>query len=412
MNSSVSVDLVVETYTYGGEVLGRLPDGRAAFVPFALAGERVRVKLVDEKPRYVRAQLIEVLEPSPDRITPLCRHFTHCGGCHYQQLNHKAQLAAKQAIVQDQLGRIAKLDNANVKPTVSGPAWFYRNHIQFHLSAQGKLGFHSSGSDTILPVEECHLPEEVLNNIWPQLDFDIPQEPTRVGLRVGLGADVQMILESQSIAPPALIVEDAPVSAVHISPVGLLVMAGSEQLTMEVNQRLFQVSAGSFFQINTAMAGKLVEYLLERLPLSAKTSVLELYCGVGLFSAFIAPLVERLVCVESSPSACEDFLVNLDEFDNVELYEAQSWHVFGEIDLHPDVILLDPPRSGLDKRTLDGVVELRPAAIAYVSCDPATFARDAKRLNSANYQLQEITPFDLFPQTYHIEMVGLWRRSD
>jgi 23S rRNA (uracil1939-C5)-methyltransferase len=221
-----------------------------------------------------------------------------------------------------------------------------------------------------------------------------------------------MIIKSQSIKPPALMVEDIPVSAVHISPAGLLVMAGSEQLTMEVHQRQFQVSAGSFFQTNTTMADKLVEYLRERLPLSAETSVLELYCGVGLFSAFIAPLVEHLVCVESSASACEDFLVNLDEFDNVELYEAQSWQVFGEIDLHPDVILLDPPRSGLDKRTLDGVVEMRPPAIAYVSCDPATFARDAKRLNSANYQLQEITPFDLFPQTYHIETVSIWRRTN
>jgi 23S rRNA (uracil1939-C5)-methyltransferase len=412
MNSSASIDLVVETYTYGGEVLGRLPDGRAAFVPFALAGEHVRVKLVDEKPRYVRARLIEVLEPSPDRVPPRCRHFTHCGGCHYQHLNYKAQLAAKQAIVQDQLVRIGKLDYVNVKPTRSGAEWLYRNHIQFHRTPQGKLGYHSSGSDTILPVEECHLPEEVLNRIWPQLDFDAPEEPTRVGLRVGLGDEVQMIIKSQSIKPPALMVEDIPVSAVHISPAGLLVMAGSEQLTMEVHQRQFQVSAGSFFQTNTTMADKLVEYLRERLPLSAETSVLELYCGVGLFSAFIAPLVEHLVCVESSASACEDFLVNLDEFDNVELYEAQSWQVFGEIDLHPDVILLDPPRSGLDKRTLDGVVEMRPPAIAYVSCDPATFARDAKRLNSANYQLQEITPFDLFPQTYHIETVSIWRRTN
>ena len=412
MNSSASIDLVVETYTYRGEVLGRLPDGRAAFVPFALAGERVRVKLVDEKQRYVRARLIEVLEPSPDRIPPRCRHFTHCGGCHYQHLNNKAQLAAKQAIVQDQLARIGKLDYVTVKPTRSGAEWLYRNHIQFHLTPQGKLGYHRIGSDTILPVEECHLPEEVLNRIWPQLDFDAPEEPTRVGLRVGLSDEVQMIIESQSINPPALMIEDVPVSAVHISPAGPLVMAGSEQLAIEVHQRLFQVSAGSFFQTNTAMAGKLVEYLREHLPLAAETSVLELYCGVGLFSAFIAPLVECLVCVESSASACEDFLVNLDEFDNVELYEAQSWQVFGEIDLHPDVILLDPPRSGLDKRTLDGVVEMRPPAIAYVSCDPATFARDAKRLNSANYQLQEITPFDLFPQTYHIETVSIWRRTD
>ncbi len=412
MNSSASIDLVVDTYTYGGEVLGRLPDKRAAFVPFALAGERVRVALVDEKPSYVRTQLIEVLEPSPDRTTARCKHFSHCGGCHYQHITYDTQLAAKQEIVHDQLSRIAKLNNVNVRPIISGSAWYYRNHIQFHLSPQGKLGYHRCDSDTILAVNECHLPVDVLNNIWPQLDFDVPQEPTRVGLRVGLEAEVQMIIESNSIIPPALLVEEAPVSAVHISPAGLLVMAGSEQVVMEVHSRLFQVSAGSFFQTNTSVAEKMVEYLLERLPLAANTRVLELYSGVGLFSAFIAPMVDRLVCVESSSSACEDILVNLDEFDNVVLYEAPARQVFGEIDFHPDVILLDPPRSGLDKHSLDSVVDLRPSTIAYVSCDPATFARDAKRINRANYYLDEVTPFDLFPQTYHIEVVGIWRRTD
>jgi 23S rRNA (uracil1939-C5)-methyltransferase len=132
------------------------------------------------------------------------------------------------------------------------------------------------------------------------------------------------------------------------------------------------------------------------------------YCGVGLFSAFLAGRVGKLVGIEASPQACEDFVVNLDEFDHVELFEALAETVMPVLDDEPDVILVDPPRAGLDTAVLDSIVELAPEVLVYVSCDPATLARDAKRLTNAGYRLAQITPFDMFPQTYHIESISFW----
>lgn len=187
-------------------------------------------------------------------------------------------------------------------------------------------------------------------------------------------------------------------------------MAGSDLLTVKVLDRQFQVSPASFFQVNTPQAARMVEHLLQYLQLGKDVTLLDVYCGVGLFSAFFAPRVGRLVGIELSPSACEDFAVNLDEFDHVELYEASAEDVLTSQKFHPDVIVVDPPRSGLGQRMLDGLLAQSARQIAYVSCDPSTLARDAKRLIAGGYRLQKITPFDVFPQTYHIESISFWEK--
>jgi 23S rRNA (uracil1939-C5)-methyltransferase len=138
--------------------------------------------------------------------------------------------------------------------------------------------------------------------------------------------------------------------------------------------------------------------------------LLDVYCGVGLFSAFLAPNCGRVIGIESSESACEDFAVNLDEFDNVELYEGEAEAVIPHLEAKPDIVLVDPPRAGLDKAVVDGILKLSPRIIAYVSCDPSTLARDAARLVNGGYRLKDVTPFDMFPQTYHIESVSLFER--
>ncbi len=182
---------------------------------------------------------------------------------------------------------------------------------------------------------------------------------------------------------------------------------GEDHLAMQVLEREFYVSAGSFFQVNTVMAEKMVTHLLGELPLPAKT-ILDVYCGVGLFSAFLAPKCERLIGIELSPSACEDFAVNLDEFDHVELYEGAAEDVISHLEVEQAIVLVDPPRAGVDKRALDGIRALDPPVIAYVSCDPSTLARDAARLIAGGYRLVNVTPFDMFPQTYHIESISLF----
>jgi 23S rRNA (uracil1939-C5)-methyltransferase len=192
-----------------------------------------------------------------------------------------------------------------------------------------------------------------------------------------------------------------------------VVVAGHDHIVISVLGRDFRISAASFFQVNTAMAEKMVNHLLASLPITQSTTLVDVYCGAGLFSAFFAPKCERVIGIESSPSACEDFAFNLDEFDNVELYEGLTEKILpalvGRID-NPTYVLVDPPRAGLEKRVIDGFVQLKPQMIAYVSCDPSTLARDAARLFNGGYHLKNVTPFDLFPQTFHIESISLFER--
>lgn len=369
----------------------------------------MRVRLVEEKPRFARAELVEVLEPSPERVTPCCPHFQTCGGCHYQHIPYERQIQIKADILRDQLERIGKLENPPVQPTIPSPSpWNYRNHMQFHLTPEGQLGFVAAGGDGVAPITECHLPEAAINATWPLLDAEAILGLDRLALCLGANDDLMLVLESSDPHPVSLEV-DLPLSVVHLGPGGALVLAGDDHIVIEVLGRPFRVSAGSFFQVNTALAGNMVQHLLDNLPLSEESTLVDAYCGVGLFSAFLAPHVRRLIGIETSPQACEDFETNLDEFNHVGLYKAPVEGVLPGLNPRPEVIVVDPPRAGLARPTLDAILALQPQTLAYISCDPATLGRDARRLTAGGYELKQVTPFDLFPQTYHIESISFFR---
>ena len=407
------LEVLLEKYIYGGDSMARLEDGRAVFVPFGIAGERVHVRLTEEKKNFARGEILQILESSNDRIQPRCKHFGECGGCHYQYLPYEKQLAIKTEILIDQLKRIGKIENPPVQPMIacSNP-WDYRNHIQFSLNSNGKIGFQAPNSNKIIPITECHLPETSINDFWQQLEFEPETDIERVSLRAGNDDDLMLLLESDSPEPPEMEIE-AGISVAHIYEENSVVIAGNDHITIRVLDRDFKVSAASFFQVNTVMAAKMIEHLFTCLPVSVSTILLDVYCGVGLFSAFFAPKCGRVIGVEASPSSCEDFAVNLDEFDNIELYEGAAEEILpglvGQIDNLSHVVV-DPPRTGIERHALDAIVELNPQKIAYVSCDPSTLARDAARLIQGGYKLKEVTPFDLFPQTYHIESISLFEK--
>lgn len=411
MNTWPVFEVRLSSLAYGGSAFGRLEDGRAVFVPLALPGELVRARAVEEKTGFVRAELEAVLEASPERIPPRCRHFGVCGGCHYQHMPYSLQLESKRSILSEQLTRIGGIESPDVSPVVHGEPWGYRNHIQFHLCEDGRLGYMPRRGAQPFAVQECHLPEDTLAQAWPSLDFEAMPEVERIGLRAGQEEDIQIILEGREDAVPEVLVEDFPYSVVHLSAAEPVTLVGSNFVFMKVLERELRVSAGAFFQVNITVAEKMVQHMLELLPLGRFDLLLELYSGVGLFSAFLAPRVKRMVAVENSPSACADFEVNLDEFDNVDLYEAPVEMALRSLSLHPDVILVDPPRAGLERSVLDRIVEMTPELLVYVSCDPATLGRDARRLARGGYRLQQATPFDMFPQTYHIESISLWSRA-
>ncbi|HWQ03759.1 MAG TPA: class I SAM-dependent RNA methyltransferase [Longilinea sp.] len=395
---------------FGGDGIGRLADGRAVFVPFVLPGERVLVELVEEKRGHARAHVAQLLQPAETRIPPRCPHFGVCGGCHYQHMPYEEQLRIKEGIVREQLMRIAGVSNPPVQPIVPSPeAWNYRNSIQFHLDPQGRLGFQETGSHRVVAIRECHLPQEAINWTWPQIEIEPLAGLERIDLRAGAGDELLLALEGDGEEMPEFSV-DFPISAVYLGPAGSMILAGDNGLVMEVLDKSFQISAGSFFQVNTPQAGAIVKYLLDHLPLTADTTLVDVYCGVGLFSAFMAARVKRCIGVELSESACSDYAINLDEYENVELFVGAAENVLPALNLSADVVLVDPPRAGLERVALDAIVAMAPHTLAYVSCDPSTLARDVKRLLAAGYELSEVTPFDLFPQTYHIETVTLMRR--
>jgi 23S rRNA (uracil1939-C5)-methyltransferase len=370
----------------------------------------VRIKIAVDKKTFARGELLEVVQPSLQRVQPRCPHFGECGGCHYQHISYDQQLLIKQQNLQDQLERIGRLLNPNVEAVIPSPNIFnYRNQVHFQISREGKPGYIRSNNRGVLEITECHLPEEPLNDVWPLLEIDAESSISSLGLRLGIENDILVVLKSGQEFNAEFNIESLPLSVVHLSPENLEVLAGSDYTFMQVKDRRFRVSAASFFQVNTPLIEQMVAMINDILP-DELGLVLDLYSGVGLFSAFLAPKASRLISIEASESATEDFVYNLDEFDNVEVYEGPVEDILPNLDLNPDLILADPPRSGLHKRVIEQILAMQPDLLIYISCDPATLARDSRLLAEGGFAAQKFVPFDFFPQTYHIETLSIWVR--
>jgi 23S rRNA (uracil1939-C5)-methyltransferase len=403
------VEIKLDNAAYGGESIGRLPDGRAVFVPFGIPGETVRIKIVVDKKKFARGELLEVLESSPSRVSARCPHYLECGGCHYQHIAYEQQLLIKQKVLRDQLERIGRLAQPPIESVVPSPNHFnYRNQVKFQINRSGKLGFVRANKQGVLEITECHLPELALTSIFHLLEIDPDSRLSGLGLRLGIEDDVLVTLESKYRFDAEFDIQTLPVSVVHISPELTEVLAGSEYTVVQVKDRQFRVSAGSFFQVNSALAEQMLDRIESALP-AEPGLVLELYSGVGLFSAFIASRTGKLVSIEASESAADDFEYNLDEFNNVDLYLGPVEDILPDLYLKPDVVLADPPRTGLHKRAVEYLISVKPKSLIYISCDPSTLARDSKLLTEAGYNAQEFIPFDFFPQTYHIETLSIWK---
>lgn len=393
---------------YGGTGLARMADGRAIFIPFVLPGEIVNVNLIENYKNYAKGQLIEIIKPSSERIQPRCQHFGECGGCHYQHLGYASQIEYKKQIFIEQLQRIGHIKDPIIRPVHPSPLeWHYRNNLQFHLDSQGELGFVNIKDNKVMPIKECFLPQAEIATIWPQLRFDRSIPIERIEIKQGDGSKVLLVLQGGSAEIPDIEI-DASISVVHKTENENVVIAGDDYVDIQIHGRTFQVSAGSFFQVNNAVAEDLISLLLEKLSPRKTDTILDLYSGVGLFSAFFAPLVSSVSAVESAPEAVADFIENLDDFDNVNLYQGLVEDVLPKMDINADIVIMDPPRAGIHRKAVDALVNLSPRKIAYISCDPATLARDAKRLIAAGYELVESILLDMFPQTYHIESFNLF----
>lgn len=404
------LEVTLTEHAFGGESLGRDPDGRPVFVAYALPGEVVSIDVTEAHPTWSRGRLVEVLQPSPHRVAPRCRHFARCGGCHYQHMTYQAQLQAKADVLATQFARLGGMKDLPLRPIIAAPhPWNYRNHLQFGLTAGGRLTFQATASSEGIPIEECHLPEPALADLWPRLDL-APHSPIeRVSLRAGSTGEA--LIAMHAVGAPAVELETSDeASVVWLGDGGPVVMAGEGRVEYAVSGRSFSVSAGSFFQVHTALLEPLVGLVMESLAPRRGEVIFDLYAGVGLFSAFVAATGATVVAVEESPSACADFERNLADFD-VSLYTTTVEQALPSLAPSPDAVLVDPPRSGLSRPALEALAAQAPSRLVYVSCDPSTLARDARRLSAFGYILQHITTIDLFPQTYHLESVSLWARG-
>ena len=381
------IEVLIERILPGGRGLAHA-GGRTILVSLAVPGDRVRVRLESIKGKVAFASIAEVIEPGPERIEPPCPYFGRCGGCDFQQLAYSAQLEAKAGIISDCLRRIARIEPPReIQVTASPLEWRYRARAQWQVDGAHKhLGYYERGSHRVCDVAECPV-------LVPELQQTLYglREHMRRGSMPHEAVDFQAVAgdEGVSLAPPLNEAERLEASRI-------------------IGENRYRFSAEGFFQINQSLLPALVDCAL----LGARgDSAIDLYCGVGLFTLPLARRFNRVKGVEGNPSAVAYARLNLKDarLENavIECAGVGEW-LKANAQAHPpvDLVLLDPPRTGLEEGALHGLLALRPRHITYVSCDPATLARDLRGLLSGGYSLADITAFDMFPQTHHVETIA------
>ena len=287
--------------------------------------------------------------------------------------------------------------------------WHYRNTLQFHLMPDGELAFMDAAQAHPFNVEECHLPMKEISKIWPLLAFEKESEIHRVEIRQNEVDDILLKLKGNQAAIPAIEITSS-ISTVHTSSNDQVVIAGDDYLILSLLDKEFRVSAESFFQTNFYSAKALVDTVLEMTE-GLNGALMDLYCGVGLFSSILVNSFDHIIGIEVSKSACSDYAFNLDRYEHISLYEGTVERALPVINFSPDCVVVDPPRKGINRFAIDALVEKKPPVIIYVSCNPSTLARDVKRLIRSGYLLERSVLVDMFPQTYHIESVNYLTRK-
>lgn len=469
---NMELELLIEDIGVDGEGIGKA-DGVAFFVKDAVIGDRVRIKIMKMKKRYGYGRLLEVLESSPYRVKPLCEYHRQCGGCQLQAMDYVQQLKYKEKKVRDNLKRIGGFSiNEEAKGEEQGilfhpiigmeEPFFYRNKAQFPIGTDkdGKIvtGFYAARSHHIIPNRKCYLGVDVNEKILDIVisfmeEYHIPayEESTGKGLvrhvlvRFGFTTKeimVCLVINGRRLPHAEKLVER------------LRTLAGMTSITLNVNERntnvilgeeivclwgqeyitdmigdiKYQISPLSFYQVNPIQTKKLYETALSYAGLTGAETVWDLYCGIGTISLFLAQKAKHVYGVEVVEAAIEDARNNarLNGIENVTFFVGKAEEVLpgfyergmregqgeGGKMLHPDVIVVDPPRKGCDEKCLETILKMKPERVVYVSCDPATLARDLKYLCEGGYQVKEVQPVDMFPQGVHVEVACCLQRKD
>ncbi|HTA69306.1 MAG TPA: class I SAM-dependent RNA methyltransferase [Bryobacteraceae bacterium] len=375
-------NFTIEKLVYGGDGLSRL-DGKVVLTPYVLPGEVVRAEVEPVKKDLFRGRLIEVISQSASRVSPPCPYFQHCGGCHYQHTDPNFQVEQKRSILREALRRVGKIDFSGEIQTITGEPWGYRNRAQLHIE-DGNVGYFEHGSHSLCPIERCVIASPALNeaisklkgqlleNVNTTIELFTNETDTQVHIWDRLPASARRLLESLGTTGP-------------------------------IEYTGFRVSPNSFFQVNRYLVDDLVTCAVAD---SGGEWAVDLYAGVGLFSARLAQTFKRVTAVESSRRAFHDLRFNMERRELQVTAENQPAEDYlTGLRQTPELILADPPRTGLGKYAVRELLRIRAPQLAIVSCDPATLARDLQGLLAGGYHMRQITLVDLFPQTFHVETV-------
>ncbi len=427
------MEVRIEKLVYGGDGLGH-HDGNTVFVPLVLPGELVRIETSTRKKKFIRGRLERVVEPSAERVPAPCPHFGRCGGCQYQHIPYEAQIRYKAEILRETLGRIGRIQWTGAIDTQASPPFGYRNRAQWKLrpnqdgaAGSAGIGYFEMGSTKLCAVTECSILSPRLAETLARLRDMVSQgkilsaideieafaDSSDEKVLLNLSAD-RLTDSAESIAAAlrqsvpnveSIFIQDRRADKFHLD--------GPGYLTYTVGGAQFRVGHLSFFQVNRFMVEPLVDAVIAN---TKGKLALDLFAGVGLFTVALTKQFERVIGVESNLAAAKDLETNLKESGGASpaarniTAEAflSRWHET------PDLIVVDPPRAGVEVEALAHIKKLAPARVHYVSCDPATLARDLAQLLGTNgagpYEIESMNLFDIFPQTYHMEVLVRLRR--
>jgi len=410
----------IEKLVYGGFGIGR-EEGKVYFVPYVLPDEEVVVSPIKEKKEYIEAKLEKIIEENPYRTKPECEYFGLCGGCDYLHIKYQAQLKYKKEILQEIFQRIAKIDIEIDNIIPSENQYFYRNKTQLKVDTKtAKIGFYKKNSNEVVEIDKCLLVSEEINPVITNLKKVIPLLPLLPKEIHIFSNQKEILLKFIYKKEPRKIILTKDRVKKFISPlvVGFgdyvekdgkiekLRFVGQDYLIFDIEGFKYKASIDSFFQVNKFQIKNLINTVLKHIDYD---KVADLYCGVGLFTIPASKICKEAIGVEISYQAIKDanFNKKLNNLKNVKFYPSSAEKALQIIkDFSPDIVIIDPPRAGLTKEVINQVVNINNLRkIIYVSCDPATLARDIKLFIENGFKIKEANLIDMFPNTYHIESI-------
>ena len=367
-------------------------DGDRVFVFGGIPGEQVAAEVISERRNRIAARVVEAMTPSPQRVTPPCPYFGDCTGCQWQHIGYDEQLRLKRAIVEEALAPLRPVSQVSVEPVLPAPQPYgYRNHARFTVGPEGALGFVHRETRRFVRIDRCLLMHDWINDALAQLQGRCA-ETTQLSIRYGINGGDWLI-------QPHLKASDIPLPS------------GQKHYHEALHGRRFRISAASFFQVNTLQGERMAEVVLQRLALNGEEQVVDAYAGVGTFAVLAAPYARHVIAIEDSASAVKDATLNVEGLTNVQLVQARTEEVLQGMPQSVDGLILDPPRKGCHPDVLKAILDSPPKRLVYVSCDPHALARDLRVLCHGPFELDEVLPIDLFPQTHHIECIATLSHS-